>query len=89
MEREKLTLGTYVIPGAVDGTWASQMPFADISTADSFEQALLPQLWWCYSVYDFVEPEKGQDLVEALDGVGNRPDGHGVIDYGLPMTSRP
>src|SRR6185503_19337606 len=35
---------------------------------------------------DFVEPEKGQDLVEALDWRREQADGHVVIDYGLHMT---
>lgn len=85
--REIDASGLYVIPGAVDGHVHLQMPFADISTADSFEQGTIAAAYGgVTSVIDFVEPEKGQDLVEALDWRREQADGHVVIDYGLHMT---
>src|SRR5215211_5485721 len=65
--REIDASGLYVIPGAVDGHLHLQMPFADINTADSFAQGTMTAAYGgVTSVIDFVEPEKGQDLVEAL-----------------------
>ncbi|NJN94161.1 MAG: dihydropyrimidinase [Anaerolineales bacterium] len=77
----------YVIPGAVDGHVHLQMPFADIITADSFEQGTIAAACGgVTSIIDFVEPGKGQDLVEALAWRRGEADGQVVIDYGLHMT---
>jgi dihydropyrimidinase len=77
----------YVIPGAVDGHVHLQMPFADFRTADSFEQGTIAAACGgVTSVIDFVEPEKGQDLVEALSWRREEADRQVVIDYGLHMT---
>ncbi|MBI1880277.1 MAG: dihydropyrimidinase [Chloroflexi bacterium] len=85
--REIDASGLYVIPGAVDGHVHLQMPFADVMTADSFEQGTIAAAYGgVTSVIDFVEPGKGQDLVEALDWRREEADGHVVIDYGLHMT---
>ncbi len=79
--------GLYVIPGAVDGHVHLQMPFADIVTADSFEQGTIAAACGgVTSIIDFVEPGKGQDLVEALNWRRGEADGQVVIDYGLHMT---
>lgn len=79
--------GLYVIPGAVDGHVHLQMPFADIVTADSFEQGTIAAACGgVTTIIDFVEPEKGQALVEALDQRREQADGQVVIDYGLHMT---
>lgn len=77
----------YVIPGAVDGHVHLQMPFADTVTADSFEQGTIAAAYGgVTSIIDFVEPGKGQDLVEALAWRRAEADGQVVIDYGLHMT---
>jgi dihydropyrimidinase len=79
--------GLYVIPGAVDGHVHLQMPFADIITADNFEQGTIAAAFGgVTSMIDFVEPGKGQDLVEALSWRRAEADGQVVIDYGLHMT---
>lgn len=85
--REIDASGLYVIPGAVDGHVHLQMHFADLMTADSFEQGTIAAAYGgVTSLIDFVEPEKGQDLVEALQWRRAEADGHVVIDYGLHMT---
>jgi dihydropyrimidinase len=85
--REIDATGLYVIPGAVDGHVHLQMPFADTETADNFEQGTIAAAYGgVTSVIDFVEPDKGQDLVEALDQRRELADGQVVIDYGLHMT---
>jgi dihydropyrimidinase len=77
----------YVIPGAVDGHVHLQMPIADWITADSFEQGTLAAAHGgVTTIIDFVEPDKGQDLVEALAQRREEADGQVVIDYGLHMT---
>ena len=79
--------GLYVIPGAIDGHVHLQMPVADLLTADSFEQGTRVAAYGGVTcVIDFVEPKKGQNLVEALDQRREEADGHVAIDYGLHMT---
>jgi dihydropyrimidinase len=81
--------GLYVIPGAIDGHVHLQMPIADWVTADSFEQGTIAAACGgVTSIVDFVEPKKGQDLVEALEKRREQADGQAVIDYGLHMTLR-
>ena len=79
--------GLYVIPGAVDGHVHLQMALAGLVTADNFEQGTMAAACGgVTSVIDFVEPAKGQSLVEALDRRREEADGQVVIDYGLHMT---
>ncbi|MBN1218218.1 MAG: dihydropyrimidinase [Anaerolineae bacterium] len=79
----------YVIPGAVDGHVHLQMPIAAWMTADSFAQGTIAAACGgVTSMVDFVEPDKGQDLVEALNRRRELADGQVVIDYGLHMTLR-
>lgn len=79
--------GLYVIPGAIDGHVHLQMPFRDIVTADNFEQGTIAAACGgVTSLIDFVEPARGQPLVEALDRRREEADGHAVVDYGLHMT---
>ncbi|MBN1993665.1 MAG: dihydropyrimidinase [Anaerolineae bacterium] len=81
--------GLYVIPGAIDGHVHLQMPIANWITADNFEQGTIAAACGgVTSIVDFVEPKKGQDLVEALDRRRELADGQVVIDYGLHMTLR-
>jgi dihydropyrimidinase len=88
-DREIDAHGLYVIPGAVDGHVHIQMPIADWVTADSFEQGTIAAACGGVTgVVDFVEPKKGQALVEALDQRREEADGQVVIDYGLHMTLR-
>jgi dihydropyrimidinase len=87
--REIEARGLYVIPGAVDGHVHLQMPIADWVTSDSFEQGTIAAACGgVTSIVDFVEPQQGQDLVEALDRRREQADGQVVIDYGLHMTLR-
>lgn len=86
-KREIEAEGLYVIPGAVDGHVHLQMPIAGLVTADSFEQGTIAAAFGgVTSLVDFVEPKKGQNLIEALDQRREEADGHAVIDYGLHMT---
>ncbi len=79
--------GFYVIPGAVDGHVHLQLSLADWLTADSFEQGTIAAAYGgVTTIIDFVEPDKGQDLVEALGQRREEADGQVVIDYGLHMT---
>lgn len=85
--REIEATGLYVIPGAVDGHVHLQMDSGDLITADNFEQGTIAAAYGGVTcVIDFVEPEKEQDLVEALAWRRQQADGQVVIDYGLHMT---
>jgi len=81
--------GLYVIPGAVDGHVHLQMPIADMVTADDFAQGTMAAACGgVTSIVDFVEPKKGQNLVDALNLRRAEADGQAVIDYGFHMTLR-
>ena len=81
--------GLYVIPGAVDGHVHLSMPIADMVTADNFAQGTIAAACGgVTSLVDFVEPKKGQNLVEALHLRRAEADGQAVIDYGFHMTLR-
>ena len=87
--REIEAQGLYVIPGAIDGHVHLQMPIANWHTADTFAQGTIAAAFGgVTSIVDFVEPLKGQNLVEALQQRRALADDQVVIDYGLHMTLR-
>ncbi len=86
-KREIEARGLYVIPGAIDGHVHLQMSIADIVTADDFEQGTIAAACGGVTgIIDFVEPKKGQNLVEALNQRRAKAGGRVVVDYGLHMT---
>ncbi len=88
-EQEIDAQGLYVIPGAVDGHVHLQMPIANWHTTDTFEQGTVAAACGgVTSIVDFVEPRKGQGLVEGLEQRRALAEGQVVIDYGLHMTLR-
>lgn len=86
-KREIEADGLYVIPGAIDGHVHLQMSLGGLVTADNFEQGTIAAACGgVTSLVDFVEPEKGQNLLEALEQRRAIADPQVVIDYGLHMT---
>ncbi|MDY7078361.1 MAG: dihydropyrimidinase [Chloroflexota bacterium] len=77
----------YVLPGGVDPHVHLQMPAGDYVSADSFASGTIAAaLGGTTTVIDFVEPETGESLLEALDKRRAEADGQVAVDYGLHMT---
>lgn len=79
--------GCYVLPGGIDPHVHLQMPAGDIISSDDFASGTrAAALGGTTTVIDFVEPEPGEPLLEALQHRRQEADGSAVIDYSLHMT---
>ena len=79
--------GCYVIPGGVDPHVHLQMPVGDYASSDDFTSGTIAAaLGGTTTVIDFVEPEPGEPLLEALAKRRAKADGRVAVDYGLHMT---
>lgn len=91
-EREVDAQGLYVIPGAIDG----HVHLTDPTTpppyrpkADSFAVGSRAAAFGgVTTIIDFVQPDPGQSLIEALDQRQEDADGQSVLDYCLHMNLR-
>lgn len=78
-----------VLPGAVDEHVHLQMPIGDVFSSDDFYTGTVAAACGgTTTVIDFVEPDVGQPLLEALAARRAEADGKVAIDYGLHMTLR-
>jgi dihydropyrimidinase len=79
--------GCYVLPGGVDPHVHLQMPAGNYISADDFTSGTVAAaLGGTTTVIDFVEPELGQPLMQALDARRAEADDRVAVDYGLHMT---
>jgi dihydropyrimidinase len=79
--------GCYVLPGGIDPHVHLQMPAGGYISADDFASGTIAAaLGGTTTVIDFVEPEPGQPLMQALDARRAEADGRVAVDYGLHMT---
>ena len=79
--------GCYVIPGAIDPHVHLQMPLAGMVSTDTFRSGTAAAAHGgTTTVVDFVEPQPGQSMLEALARRRAEADGQVAIDYGLHMT---
>lgn len=79
--------GCYVLPGGVDPHVHLQMPAGDYVSSDDFATGTVAAaLGGTTTVVDFVEPEPGEGLVEALRKRQAEANGRVAIDYSLHMT---
>ena len=79
--------GCYVIPGAIDPHVHLQMPLAGMVSTDTFRSGTIAAAHGgTTTVIDFVEPQPGQSMLEALALRQAEADGQVAIDYGLHMT---
>jgi dihydropyrimidinase len=79
--------GCYVLPGGIDPHVHLQMPTGDICSSDDFATGTrAAALGGTTTVIDFVEPEPGEPLLEALEKRRVEADGRVAIDYSLHMT---
>ena len=79
--------GCYVLPGAIDPHVHLQMPVGNYVSSDDFTSgAIAAALGGTTTVIDFVEPEPGEPLLDALEKRRAEADGRVAVDYGLHMT---
>jgi dihydropyrimidinase len=86
-ERTIDATGCYVIPGAVDPHVHLQLPLAGRVSTDTFETGTIAAACGgTTTVIDFVTPEPGQPMLEALAARRAEAGDAVAIDYGLHMT---
>lgn len=79
--------GQYVFPGGVDVHTHLDMPFMGTSSSDDFESGTIAAVCGgTTSIIDFVMPEKGQSLLDALSIWQKKAKGKAVIDYGFHIA---
>jgi len=81
--------GCYVLPGAIDAHVHLEMPIGDgtfVSSDDFVTGTVAAAHGGTTTVLDFVQPDPGQSMLQALAARRERADDHAVIDYGLHMT---
>jgi len=79
--------GCYVLPGGIDPHVHLQMPLGNYVSGDDFTSGTVAAaLGGTTTVIDFVEPEPGEPLLEALEKRRAEADGRVAVDYGLHMT---
>jgi dihydropyrimidinase len=77
----------YVLPGAIDPHVHLQMPLAGRVSADSFATGTVAAACGgTTTVIDFVEPQVGQSMLEALEQRRSEATGQVAVDFGLHMT---
>ncbi len=81
--------GMLVLPGGVDPHVHLAMPAGPTRSSDDWASGTLAAACGgTTTLVDFVEPEPGQSLVDALQARRAEADGQVHIDYGLHMTLR-
>jgi dihydropyrimidinase len=79
--------GMLVLPGAIDEHVHLQMPVGEFASSDDFYSGTVAAACGgTTTVIDFVEPEPGQSLIEALAARRAEAEGKVAVDYGLHMT---
>ena len=81
--------GMLVVPGAVDPHVHLAMPAGRTRSSDDWATGTLAAAWGgTTTVIDFVEPELGQSLADALQSRREEAEEKAVLDFGLHMTLR-
>ncbi|MCB0150013.1 MAG: amidohydrolase family protein, partial [Caldilineaceae bacterium] len=79
--------GCYVIPGGIDPHVHLQMPLAGLVSSDSFTSGTVAAACGgTTTIIDFVEPQPGQFMLEALAWRRAEAAEQVAIDFGLHMT---
>jgi len=79
--------GLLVLPGGVDPHVHLEMPAGDIRTSEDWASGTLAAACGgTTTVIDFVEPEEGQSLLDALEARRHEAEGNAAVDFGLHMT---
>lgn len=79
--------GCWVMPGGIDPHVHLQMPTANTVSSDDWQSGTVAAAYGgTTTVIDFVEPEAGQPLIEALRLRRDQAEGNAAVDFGLHMT---
>jgi dihydropyrimidinase len=79
--------GCYVLPGGVDIHAHLHLKLANVESADTFGSAsVAAACGGTTTVIDFVDPQPGQGMLDALSARRAQADPQVAIDYGLHMT---
>lgn len=79
--------GLYVLPGAVDPHVHLQMPIGETASSDTWKTGTIAAACGgTTTVIDFVEPEPGESMLQALSARRAEAEGQTLIDYALHMT---
>jgi len=79
--------GCYIIPGAIDPHVHLQMPLSGLVSSDSFTSGTVAAACGgTTTIIDFVEPQPGQSMLEALALRRAEAADQVAIDFGLHMT---
>jgi dihydropyrimidinase len=80
--------GMYVLPGFVDAHVHMQLPIGDMVSADDFcSGTIAAACGGTTTILDFVTPERGQPLFEAVAARRAEADGRVAVDYALHLTA--
>ncbi len=80
--------GQYVFPGFIDAHVHLQMPIGDITSTDDFTTGTIAAACGgTTTIIDFIDPQPGQSLRQAVNDRRAEADGRVAIDYGLHLTA--
>ena len=87
--REELDAnGKYIFPGLIDAHVHMQLPVGDITSADDFTTgSIAAACGGTTTLVDFVSPQRGQPLAEAVAARRAEADGRVAVDYALHLTA--
>ena len=78
--------GMVVIPGGIDAHTHMELPVLTTASADDFYSGTVAAACGgITTIVDFVDPQPGQTMLEALADYRSRADRKAVVDYGLHM----
>ena len=78
----------YVLPGGVDVHVHLQMTIGDITSSDDFTTGTIAAACGgTTTIIDFIDPQPGQSLHQAVADRRSQADGRTAIDYGLHLTA--
>ena len=80
--------GKYVFPGFIDPHVHMALPVGDLVSSDDFATGTIAAACGgTTTIIDFVTPERGQSLVEAVELRRAEADGRVAVDYSLHLTA--
>ncbi len=80
--------GRYVLPGLIDAHVHMQLPVGGLVSADDFESgSIAAACGGTTTIVDFVTPQRGQALAQAVDERRAEADGRVAVDYALHLTA--
>lgn len=80
--------GKWVLPGLIDAHVHLELPVGELVSADDFESGTIAAACGgTTTIIDFVTPQRGQPLAEAVAERRAQADGRVAVDYALHLTA--